>query len=232
MIYTMRMKTTWQFLGVGIGAATLLAAGLFLWQDGRVAFLSNIPVPDQASSSNVLPFENQQQGSGYTIELVGPARPLLTHSLVITSNLSETAKAELRTKVEQTKKDLQTEPERADLWLSLGLYYKTAGDYSAAEEVWKYVAEITSNYIVLGNLADLYMNFIKDYPKAENYYRQALQIKPTEIDFYRNLYTLYRYLYKTDTNAAQEVLELGLKNNPGNSELQALLEEYNKTHAQ
>jgi tetratricopeptide (TPR) repeat protein len=193
---------------LSIGVAVLVIGGL-----GVYVYLHNRPLAE---------------GPGYTVELVDPVQPSLDRALTITADLPEQSKADLRANFEQLKKGLQAEPTRVDLWLSLGLCYKTAGDYEGAAEVWQYVADAAPDglrYIALGNLGDLYANFIKDYPKAESYYLQALAVKPTEIGYYRNLYTLYRYLYKTDTSAAADILKEGLAKNPGNSELLALQQE-------
>ena len=69
------------------------------------------------------------------------------------------------------------------------------------------------------DLADLYTNFITNYPLAETYYKKAVSADPHQIDNYRNLYTLYHYSYKVGTGADLAIVEEGLKNNPGNPDL-------------
>ncbi len=128
----------------------------------------------------------------------------------------------LRADMEEIIPILRKSPGDFDTWLELAIHYKIAGDYEGAADVWQYVvyaAPSVQRTVALSNLGDLYMNFIKDYPKAEGYYRQALAINPTVISYYRDLYTLYRYLYKIDTSAASDILTEGLAKNPGNADL-------------
>ncbi len=63
------------------------------------------------------------------------------------------------------------------------------------------------------------MNFVKDYPKAEDSYTTAISMNANVIGYYQDLYTLYTYLYKTNTTAAADILKEGLANNPGNQTL-------------
>ena len=85
--------------------------------------------------------------------------------------------------------------------------------------MWRQSGSNTVNYIAYGDLGDLYMNFDVNYPKAEANYKAAIAIKPTVIDYYRDLYTLYTSFYKTGTSAAADIVALGLKNNPNNPDL-------------
>jgi tetratricopeptide (TPR) repeat protein len=118
---------------------------------------------------------------------------------------------------------LKQDPSQLKLWLTLGSYRKMAGDYEGARDAWEYVAAAApSSFVAFNNLGDLYMNFLKNYPKAELNYRKVIAVRPDYIDTYRNLYTLYHYLYKTNTTAAADILKEGLKNNPNNPDLLAI----------
>ena len=99
---------------------------------------------------------------------------------------------------------------------------KIGGDYEGARQAWEYVTKAGQEEIrgiAHGNLGDLYMNFLKDYPKAEANYLEAIKINPAFIDYYRTLATLYTHLYKTGTSAAADIIKQGLKANPGNPDL-------------
>ncbi len=148
--------------------------------------------------------------------------PSLTALMIISDTLSPEVQKILRNKEAEVIAQLKATPNRSDLWLDLGIYRKIAMDYKGAEEVWSYIAvagSVETNYIAYGNLGDLYMNFLKNYPKAESSYKSAIALKPDVIDYYRNLYTLYRYAYKTDTTSASDILTQGLKANPSNPDL-------------
>lgn len=162
--------------------------------------------------------------AGAKIELVDTTvkPPSLTGSIVINASLASDVQAALRTKEEALITELKAAPTRVDLWLSLGVYRKIAGDYAGAAAAWQYVADAgpaNIKYIAYGNLGDLYMNFLKNYPKAEANYKAAIHIKPDFIDYYRSLFTLYRSFYKTNTTAAADIVAQGLKANPNNADL-------------
>lgn len=109
-------------------------------------------------------------------------------------------------------------------WIQLGSIRKIGGDYKGAESAWLFVTQAApQNTTAYGNLADLYMNFLKDYPKAEAQYLKVISLEPTNIDPYRSLALLYTNFYKKGTGAAEDILKKGIKAVPDSSELKALL---------
>jgi tetratricopeptide (TPR) repeat protein len=155
-------------------------------------------------------------------------QPSLSRPYIITAELPEDAKTILRSNVEKIVAELKENPEHFETWFELATHYKIAGDYKGAEEIWQYItvnAPANMHYVAWANLGDLYMNFIKDYPKAEEYYKKAIALKSDEISLYADMYRLYRYLYKTDTSAAADILAEGLRSNPGDKDLHTLQDE-------
>ena len=151
--------------------------------------------------------------------------PPLTTPIVFVSSVSPEAQSVIRTNEEATVAELKKDSTRVDLWLKLGGYRKMAGDYEGAAAAWQYVATAgpkSINYVAYGNLGDLYMNFLKDYTKAESNYKIAITLSPTTIDYYRNLSMLYTNQLH-DTAKARATLEAGLKANPQNPDLTNLL---------
>ena len=152
----------------------------------------------------------------------GVTPPSLTGGIVIAPTVSFDQATTLRTNEQPLITQLKAAPTRVDLWLTLGLYRKEAGDYAGAIAAWNYVAVAgpdTVNFIAYGDLGDLYMNFDTNYPKAEASYLAAIKLKPSYIDYYRDLFTLYRSFYKTNTTAAADIVAQGLKANPNNPDL-------------
>jgi len=150
-----------------------------------------------------------------------PTAPSLSGDIKIDASLAPDVQAALRAQENTLIGQLKTNPARLDVWLQLGTDRKIAGDYDGAIVAWDYVAANKSNiqYIAYGNLGDLYMNFLKDYPKAEANYKAAIALQPTFIDYYRDLFTLYTSFYKTNTTAAADIVAQGLKANPNNPDL-------------
>ncbi len=187
------MNAIYRNLTIGLVAAALLGGGLYMFVLPHLA----------APSANA-------------------AQPSLDKPYVITITMPDDAKSILVADVTRLKQTLQTDPQDFDSWLDLALHYKIAGDYKDAEEVWKYIVQTgpqNTHYIALGNLGNLYEFFLKDYPKAEEFLLQAIALKPDQISFYRDLYTLYHYGYKVGTGADSSILEQGLKANPGDKDL-------------
>ncbi len=146
--------------------------------------------------------------------------PSLTGAIVISSSLSSAAATILRSDEQTLITELTKTPTRLDLWLQLGVDRKIGGDYAGAIAAWKYVATGPSSisYIAYGNLGDLYMNFDVNYPKAESSYKAAIAANPSIIDYYNELYMLYRYK-ENNLTAAANILAQGLKANPNNATL-------------
>lgn len=195
------MNATYRNLIIGIIVAAILGAGFYFLALPRIA----------APSANAV-------------------APSLDIPYAITVDMSDDAKAILESDVEKLKETLREDPTDFTSWLDLALHYKIAGDYQTAEKIWTYVAQngpAGIRYVALGNLGNLYEYFIKDYPKAEEYLLQAITLKPDQISFYTDLYTLYHYGPKKGTGADAAVLEQGLKANPGNSDLLELQKQMN-----
>jgi tetratricopeptide (TPR) repeat protein len=148
--------------------------------------------------------------------------PDYTKPLVISQPLDANVQAALKAQFESVKSTLAKDNKNFDAWIRLGTLRKIAGDYQGAAEVWEYTLQLYPNNVVsYNNLADLYMNFIKNYPKAEADFKAAIALSPKTVDFYRSLFYLYRDIYK-DPAKAEAIREQGLKNVPDSAELQSL----------
>jgi hypothetical protein len=109
-------------------------------------------------------------------------------------------------------------------WIDLGAMRKMAGDYRGAETAWVFVTKTAPrNTIAFSNLADLYMNFLKEYPEAETMYKKVIALDSTQIEPYVSLATLYGNLYKTGTSAAEDILKKGIVAHPDSADLHVLL---------
>lgn len=138
--------------------------------------------------------------------------PSLTASVHYSSDISPDVKKTLDDFIADLRLQLQKNPASYDAWLTLAIRYKQAGDLEKARDVWLYIASIhPDDAVSRHNLGDLYHHFLKDYPKAEVYYKQALALTPKNSLEYLSLYELYRYSYKQDTTAAIDTLKLGIQ---------------------
>ncbi len=213
----------------GILVATALAVGILFFQ--KDSLLAVFGVSNTATSSNSLVLPNgttvTSEGGGKveldTIDGKSVNPPSTNRPITISTSISAEAATALKKDMETVINELNKEPKRVDLWLKLGIDRKAAGDYEGAREAWDYVAvagPASINFIAYGNLGDLYKSYLKDFAKSEVQYKEAIKLKPDNINFYRGLFELYTtYGYKSGTSAAADLLKEGLKNNPNNPDL-------------
>ena len=126
---------------------------------------------------------------------------------------------------------LQQNQNNAAAWTDFGSIRKQLGDYNGAIAAWNYVAALAPQIAVpYYNLGDLYLNFVKDYPKAEKNYLLAAKYAPTDTSIYMNLLTLYTTTtYHPTATAAEDILKKGIAANPKATDLQVALARYYKS---
>lgn len=227
------MNTIQRNLLIGLGIAILLAGG-FYWVYTHQFKAQNTDNPSATSTLSTSLEGVLGTGGGYTVEQVNVEPPALG-PISISKDLPADAQTILRSKIEEEYTILRKDPTRTDIWLQLGVNRKIGADYAGAIQAWEYVTAVApdgTRSVAYGNLADLYTYFLKDYPKAELNFKQAIAFNPAKIDYYRTLFYVYRDVYKTNTTAAADILKQGLVANPGNPDLLQLQTEYQKTHAQ
>jgi hypothetical protein len=224
------MQNTSAWLGVGIIVAVLIAGAIFFLRPHMAgAPVNSVP---QATSSSQGSTTVIDLGGGVAVQTTGGVTvtpvpdvqaPNLDHKVAYASDLPADVKTAFQSQISAVVAMLKKDPSQFAYWLQLAIDYKVAGDYTAAANVWGYLTKVApESYVPYADLGDLYQNFLKDYPKAEANYLQAIKLSPQDIDLYIQLYTMYRYEYKTNTSAAANILAQGLKANPGNQTLLAL----------
>ncbi|MDO8552953.1 MAG: tetratricopeptide repeat protein [bacterium] len=171
---------------------------------------------------------------GYTVKEISiqntaPKAPDYNAPLAFSASLGLTAdqKSALEARAASLRAQLAKNPFNFTAWLALGTVFKTAGDYAQAATIWTYLTLTwPTDAIALGNLGDLYMNFIKDYPKASASYLGAIKNDSRQINAYRSLFQLYSSLYTPNNSAAEDILKKGIQNNPEALDLYVLLARY------
>ena len=151
-------------------------------------------------------------GGGRAPNLFGiQSAPSLTRAVSYSKDLAPDARDLVEKHINDLRAQLKGNPTRYDTWLDLAIRYKQAGDFAKTREVWEYLASIhPDDAVSRHNLGDLYHHFLKDYQNAEKYYKEAIDLAPTNALDYLALHELYRYSYKQDTGAAIDILKLGI----------------------
>ncbi len=152
-------------------------------------------------------------------------------TIAYSSSTVESLRTQLEVSFEALQGQFATDPKNFRSWVTLGALHKMGGNYSFAASVWEYLTKVApASPTPFYNLGDLYQNSLHDYTKAESAYLQAMKLLPTDTNTYRSLFVMYENQYKTNTNAAEEILKKGIAANPKAYDLQVMLARYYKEH--
>jgi len=155
--------------------------------------------------------------------------PNLDRPLILLVSMSEEAESILRGNVNILIDDLKKDSSQADKWLDLGIQRKIAGDYEGASDAWEYAAALQPlSSIPFFNLGDLYHYYLKDFPRAEENFRQSIANDPSFIQAYRSLHEMYALSYTEKADLADDILLEGLQKNENHTDLLILLGKYYK----
>lgn len=216
-----------KYLALGIGIALFVGIGgyLFLVRQGALPAFRDIDL------GNGIIIKDVPVGTDISISTSSaPTPPSLTRPISISTSMSADVAALYKKKIQDARAALQAEGNASsfDTWGTLGTLYQEVGDYEGARQVFVYLSAISpKNIVSFNNLGILYHFYLKDYPKAEENFRRAIQNDPTYILSYRNLFDLYTLSYKVHTSAAADIIEEGLKKNPNNPDLLQLKAQLN-----
>lgn len=163
---------------------------------------------DEQGVTKIIPINNDSSIK------VPDYKRLLTISA--SAGLTSEARTALMNSYAKTQALLIADPLQFNEWIYLGNVNVMAGNYAIAQEYWEYVsARWPSNQASFNNLGDLYMNYLKDYPKAEKNWLQAIKNKSDDPGVYANLFSLYTNTsYKPSNTAAENILKQGIAANP------------------
>ena len=143
------------------------------------------------------------------------------------SDLPDYALARYKEDFYLAQEDLEKDITDFNAWLELGLTKKVVGDYEGAAEIWVYASNLQpQNTVILGNLGDLYGNFMSKPEEAELMYKKALSINSKDENLIVGLADLYRYRLPGKENLYEPTLLDGLKAAPDNPSLVAALASY------
>ena len=147
--------------------------------------------------------------------------------VVFGEGVGQDERARLGAEIEHISATLRGDSGLYDSWLDLGSYRKLAGDFAGAEEVWLYMAlRWPGDRAAYENLGDLYHLYIRDYPRAEKYYRLALDRDDTYPALYLKFHELYALSWKEKAQLADDILLEGIGKLPGHAGLLFTLAEY------
>lgn len=206
------MVTRTHLLFLGASLAVLLAAGWY-WYGHNASSTGEVPIPSSTGTSSSITVEGR--GEFTVTELPAtplPAAPDYNAPVAYGPSVPPQVRAAVEADVVQKRTAIRNNPQDMQAWISLGALYHMGGDEKMAERIWLYTAKMAPNSpLSFYNLGDLYLDYLKDYPKAEASLRSAIALDRTNPAPYRSLFSLYTdYGYKKGTAAAEEVLLEGI----------------------
>lgn len=153
-------------------------------------------------------------------------QPSINREIVFPAEFTPDARELFNENLAALKADIETGESGIAPWFDLAIYYRMVGDHEGAVEIWEYIAaHYPEDGIALHNLGEYYFHTARDYKKAEEYYNRSIEIEPRISANYTDLYEMYKYVYKQDTDAALGALKKGIENIPdlGAIDLMAML---------
>lgn len=217
-------------------AIALIAAG-YLYQNRQAAVTQAVEVATSSNAAFAITASNgaDERGSTNIIPISSDAGikvPDYKRPLTFPKNTTLNAEAQslLLKQYAKTQAVVIKDPLSFNEWIFLGNDNLIAGNYAIAQEYWEYVSlRWPTNQASFNNLGDLYMNYLKDYAKAEKNWLQAVKNKADDPGVYKNLFTLYSETsYKPTNTAAEDILKKGIAANPRAVNLQYDLAVYYK----
>lgn len=152
--------------------------------------------------------------------------PELVREISLPDFYTEEAEKIMMAKIESAVADIEDGANLGE-WLTLANLRSNIEDYGGAEEIYIYLNKVfPTNSISFVNLGNLYHLYIKDYLKAEENLKKAVENSPSNLHNIRSLYELYLYSYKQDTDLAKNTLITALELDPKNIDIMVLLADY------
>lgn len=193
-----------------IGASLIVAIAAIL----GIAYLAVKSNPSLSQLATTTPDVTASTSMpGYTIEQVpiegsGISLPDLDRKVLFAASIPADARIILQGQINATVANLKKNPNSVADWYNLAIYYHEADDFDGARLVWEFLVKAApNNPVAYENLGKLYHFDLKDFPKAEMYFKEAMTIDKT-MDPYLELYELYDYSYKKDTSLAVDTLNI------------------------
>lgn len=154
------------------------------------------------------------------------AMRIVDKPITVKIDMSDAAKQSAVQKIKEISDMIRANYDYANQWYELGTYRKMIGDYIGADEAWSFVSSIRpDDSISLHNLGDLYY-FLKNYPKAEQYFLASIDKNPKNVDAYIQLAAIYTYNDFSKTALIEPLLLRGIAANPSESNLLITLGKY------
>ena len=232
-------KPNKKFVYIFILIIVILVAGYYLYINSytdvpsKLDSLTNILNNNQATTTPESNSGDKKIGEvflkeGQSYEYVGGDKELLAKTPIpdLNRKIPDGTTENIKKNIVSLSEALKTDNKSFDLWINLGSYRKTAGDYEGAKLVWEYASILRPKFsLSFLNLSNLYGYYIKDLKKTESNFLKAIEVEPTQTYSYIATSNFYIEVMN-DKNKAIAIIEKGITNNPKAEELKQILIEF------
>ena len=154
--------------------------------------------------------------------------PNLDREILFPASTPPAVKERMVKEITDTISLLKQDSNLFNQWSDFGLLLKSINDYVWARDVWEYAAALRpKDSLVFTNLGNLYGYYLKEPEKAEKNYLQSIE-NDQKLPY---LYVRTAFFYLevlNDKEKAKNVIEEGIKNIPGDDELEEALVEIDR----
>ena len=154
--------------------------------------------------------------------------PNLDREILFPASTPPAVKERMVKEITDTISLLKQDSNLFNQWSDFGLLLKSINDYVWARDVWEYAAALRpKDSLVFTNLGNLYGYYLKEPEKAEKNYLQSIE-NDQKLPY---LYVRTAFFYLevlNDKEKAKNVIEEGIKNIPGDDELEEALKEIDR----
>jgi len=237
---------------IGSVIALLVVAGFIFWErifrsapESVQPAEQSIPASDQTATSSSTSAQDQENVPAPSVTSASTSTPMAAAAyrgrpldeVRFSANALQSMSSERRTllsaDIRKYAKMAQESPEYIAAWLQVALLKKAIEDYEGARDIWVYVTIARPHEATAFlNLGDLYTNYLKDYPRAEKNYQNAIKAEPKNALGYLGLSDLYVFFYTEKEARAEQVLKEGIAASPGEVNLQKALSRLYERRAQ
>lgn len=144
-------------------------------------------------------------------------------NMAIPMDYDEATRAVIQEKIDGIKKKYEEKPDIWEIWISIGGLKTLLKDYDGAIAAYRQsIVLYRENPLGYRGIAEVYNQNLKDYKKAQEHYKLALEINPGDVEVYIALAVL-QYYRLNDAQAAEKTFASGLARTQNNEEIMVRL---------
>ena len=187
------------------------------------ALNDQVILPSSADSAKDAAADNSKE-----VDLLkSEALKIISRPILVKIPISDSSRKSALAKLDELIKLIKGKYDYVNAWYDLGAYRIVIGDYDGAIDAYKFVVLLKpGDYISYANLGDIYMNYLKNYPLAEENFLKAIKNNSAYFFGYTELATLYENNFNDGKQKAEDLFLLGIKLNAENLYLKIKFAEF------